>query len=270
MTSQKGKRRTQVVYLSHGGGPLPLLGDPGHRAIIEFMKELPSRIRKPEAILVISAHWEEESATLTGAGRPPMLYDYYGFPKEAYEVSYPAPGSPPLAELASGLLEGGGLRSRIDARRGFDHGLFIPLLMMYPEADIPCVQLSLLSSLSPRAHIEMGKALRGLLDQDILIVGSGFSFHNLSAFDWNGERKPDERNDEFQDRLIEICAGEASGEEREAAIAAWSELPHARYCHPREDHLLPLHVCVGMAGAAAQLAFDDYIMGKRAVAFLWP
>jgi 4,5-DOPA dioxygenase extradiol len=270
MAEPSGERKAQIVYLSHGGGPLPILGDSGHRAMIAFMKALPAKIRKPEAILVVSAHWEEDRASLTGAERPPMLYDYYGFPKEAYDVAYPAPGSPDLAKRISGLLGGSGIKASIDPERGFDHGLFIPLMMMYPDADIPCLQLSLLSSLDPRAHLEMGKALRGLLDLDLLVIGSGFSFHNMRAFDWSGENKADARNDEFQDRLIGCCAKESPCAEREEALVTWEELPNARYCHPREEHLLPLHVCAGMAGEAAQLAFDDYILGKRAVAFLWP
>jgi 4,5-DOPA dioxygenase extradiol len=270
MDQSSGARKARIVYLSHGGGPLPILGDPGHRAMIDFMKALPARIRRPEAILVVSAHWEEDCAVLTGADRPAMLYDYYGFPKEAYDVVYSAPGSPQLARRVAEILGEGGIRTRIDADRGFDHGLFIPLMMMYPDADIPCLQLSLLSSLDPRAHLELGKALRGLLDRDILVVGSGFSFHNLRAFDWSGKKMADARNDAFQDRLIDLCASELPREEREGALASWEESPNARYCHPREEHLLPLHVCVGMAGEAAQLAFDDYIMGKRSVAFLWP
>jgi 4,5-DOPA dioxygenase extradiol len=270
MTMSSGERKAQIVYLSHGGGPLPLLGDPGHRAMIDFMKALPAKIRRPEAILVVSAHWEEGRAALTGAERPPMLYDYYGFPKEAYDVAYPAPGSPRLAKRISELLGASGIEARIDPERGFDHGLFIPLMMMYPGADIPCLQLSLLSSLDPKAHLEMGKALRGLFDLDILVVGSGFSFHNLRAFDWSGAIAADARNDAFQDQLIDLCARQRPQAEREDALISWEKSPNARYCHPREDHLLPLHVCAGMAGETAQLAFDDCIMGKRSVAFLWP
>ena len=259
----------QVVYFSHGGGPLPLLGDPGHRAMIDFMKALPSRLRRPEAILVLSAHWEEKVATLLGAERPSMLYDYYGFPKEAYEVVYPASGSPELARSVAELLGRSGLEARIDSGRGFDHGLFIPLMMMYPEAGIPCLQLSLLAGLDPGYHLGLGRALRGLADRDILVVGSGFSFHNMRAFDWSGADRKDQRNDGFQDWLVDVCSGPHSQEEREALLASWEDAPSARYCHPREEHLLPLHVCAALAGKSAELVFDDYIVGKRAVAFLW-
>lgn len=269
MAGSSSAGKAQVVYFSHGGGPLPILGDPGHQAMVSFMKDLPSKLRRPDAIVVISAHWEEGAATLTGAQRPPMLYDYYGFPKEAYEITYPASGSPDLARRIAALLGGGGIPARIDAKRGFDHGLFIPLKMMYPEADIPCLQISLLTGLDAQAHISLGKALGGLTDQDVLVIGSGFSFHNMRAFDWSGARNPDARNDAFQEWLIDACAGSHTQQQREQRLIAWQEAPSARYCHPREEHLLPVHACVGMAARPAQLAFDDYIMGKRAVAFLW-
>lgn len=258
-----------IVYLSHGGGPLPILGDPGHLAMARFLKALPAKIGRPGAILVVSAHWEEEEATLTGAARPPMLYDYYGFPKESYEIDYPAPGSPELAGRVAELLGGSGIRSRVDPRRGFDHGLFIPLMLMYPAADIPCVQLSLAAGLDPRLHLEIGRALRGLSDRDLLVVGSGFSFHNMRAFDWTGEAGRDERNEAFQDWLVDCCAGGQEEKEREERLIDWEAAPSARYCHPREEHLLPLHVCAGMAGGKARVAFDDRIIGKRSVAFLW-
>jgi aromatic ring-opening dioxygenase catalytic subunit (LigB family) len=262
-------RRAQIIYFSHGGGPLPILGDPGHLAMIDFMKALPTKLRRPKAILVISAHWEEDSATLLGAERPPMLYDYYGFPKEAYEIAYPAPGSPDLAQQVLELLGAKGIRAQIDPSRGFDHGLFVPLLLMYPDADIPCTQISLLSGLDPSAHLELGKALSGLADQDILIVGSGFSFHNMRAFDWTGANKRDARNDAFQDWLIETCVGQHTQQDREERLVSWESSPYARYCHPREEHLLPLHVCAGIAGGPAELVFNDYIIGKRAIGFLW-
>jgi aromatic ring-opening dioxygenase catalytic subunit (LigB family) len=264
-------RKAQIVYFSHGGGPLPILGDPGHIAMVAFLKALPARLRRPKAVLVISAHWEEERATLIGAERPPMLYDYYGFPKEAYEISYPAPGSPDLARRIVEVLGASGTPAAIDPKRGFDHGLFIPMKLMYPEAEVPCLQLSLLSSLDPKAHFELGEALSPLAEQDILIMGSGFSFHNMQAFDWGGAKARDRGNDEFQDWLIDVCAGKRAKKDRKDALISWEKAPSARYCHPREEHLLPLHVCAGIAGdEPAELVFDDYILGKRAVGFLWP
>lgn len=269
MLNQNDSQKAQIVYFSHGGGPLPILGDVSHKAMVDFMRQLPSRLKKPEAILVISAHWEESIATLLGAPTPSMFYDYYGFPAEAYEITYPAPGSPNLANKIAGLLNKNNIPARIDPQRGFDHGLFIPLKLMYPQADIPSLQLSLLHGLDPAAHLALGKALRELMDDNILVVGSGFSFHNMRAFSWQGENAPDPANEAFQNWLIEVCTGSGSPPAREQRLIEWQEAPTARYCHPREEHLLPLHVCLGMANKAATVIFDDYILGKRALAFLW-
>lgn len=269
MGSGSSQAGGQVVYFSHGGGPLPILGDPSHRAMVAFMKELPSRLRRPDAILVVSAHWEERAATLLGAPAPPMLYDYYGFPPEAYTVDYPAPGSPELAGRVARALDGQGIPARVDPRRGFDHGLFIPLMMMYPGADIPALQLSLVRGLDPATHLALGRALRGLLAENVLVIGSGFSFHNLEAFAWREDGEPDPENNAFQEWLIDTCAGPHAQGERERRLAAWERAPAARYCHPREEHLLPLHVCAAMAQEPARVVFDDRILGKRAVAFLW-
>lgn len=269
LNQNNSQNKAQIVYFSHGGGPLPILGDASHKAMVEFMRQLPNRLKRPEAILVISAHWEESTATLLSAHFPPMFYDYYGFPDEAYEISYPAPGSPELANKIDSLLLKNNISARLDPQRGFDHGLFIPLKLMYPQADIPSLQLSLLRGLNPTAHISLGKALRELMYENILVIGSGFSFHNMKAFSWHGANTPDPANDDFQNWLIEVCAGPISQSEREQLLIEWQKAPSARYCHPREEHLLPLHVCLGVADKPASTIFDDYILGKRAVAFLW-
>jgi 4,5-DOPA dioxygenase extradiol len=269
MNQDNPENKAQIVYFSHGGGPLPILGDPGHKAMVDFMTQLPAQLRKPDAILVISAHWEENAATLTGAANPAMFYDYYGFPDEAYQITYPAPGSPELANRIAGLLNQNKIAARIDPQRGFDHGLFIPLKLMYPQADIPSLQLSLLRGLNPSAHLALGKALRELMQENILVIGSGFSFHNMRAFSWQGTGAPDQANDAFQNWLIESCSGPIPQSEREQRLLEWEKAPSARYCHPREEHLLPLHVCLGMADKSAKLIFDDRILGKRSVAFLW-
>lgn len=246
-----------------------MLGDASHQAMVDFMRRLPARLRKPDAILVISAHWEEHVATLLGAPTPPLFYDYYGFPDEAYEVTYPASGSPEMAKRIVELLNGNRVPAREDLQRGFDHGLFIPLKLMYPLADLPVLQLSLLRGLDPAAHLSLGKALHQLISENILVVGSGFSFHNMRAFAWNGKSVPDSANDAFQNWLIDTCTGPIPQSEREQRLLAWEQAPFARYCHPREEHLLPLHVCLSMAQKPATVIFDDYILGKRGVAFLW-
>ncbi len=269
MNTQGTDKQAQIVYFSHGGGPLPILGDPSHKAMVEFMTDLPKHLRKPDAVLVISAHWEEQAATLLGARQPEMFYDYYGFPAKAYEITYDAPGSPELAAKVATMLQAAGVPAAIDEQRGFDHGLFIPLKLMYPEADVPAIQLSLLRGLNPAAHIGLGRALGGLLGENILVVGSGFSFHNLGAFFGGHAGASDPANEAFQDWLIEACTAGLDWSEREKRLREWEKAPSARYCHPREEHLLPVHVCAAMAQTPAKLIFDDEILGKRSVAFLW-
>lgn len=270
MSGETAGRRGQIVYFSHGGGPLPILGEKSHDAMIAFMQQLPGQLKKPDAIVVVSAHWEEKVPTLLGSEAPSMFYDYYGFPEETYSIQYPAPGSPELAEKIAGLLKKQDMEAMIDRERGFDHGLYIPLMMMYPDADIPSIQLSLTRGLNPVHHLKVGKALRELLNENVLIIGSGFSFHNMQAFVWTGENPADPDNDQFQDWLINVCTNENYQEqERELMLANWQDAPSARYCHPREEHLLPVHVCQGAAGSEAVTVFDDYILGKRGVAFLW-
>ena len=262
-------RKANIIYFSHGGGPLPLLGDQGHQAMIQFMKDLPAQLPVPEAVIVLSAHWEEPVPTVTGGTAPELFYDYYGFPAETYRIKYPAPGSPETAALVGKLLHDAGIESAVDHSRGFDHGLFVPMLMMYPDADIPVIQLSLVKGLDPDAHIRLGRALRPLLDRNVLIIGSGFSFHNMGVFMRGGGNRPDAENDAFQDWLIECCTATPAEDEMLNRLSSWADAPSARYCHPREEHLLPLHVCAAAAGTPAQLIFDDYIIGQRAVAFRW-
>jgi len=269
MDQNTNEKRVQIVYFSHGGGPLPILGDQGHQAMVDFMKKLPSQLRKPDAILVISAHWEESAATILNAKNPEMLYDYFGFPDAAYEINYPSPGTPELAEKISDILQKYKIPTQMDQKRGYDHGLFIPLKLMYPEADIPATQISLLRGLNPAAHVALGNALKDLSHENILVIGSGFSFHNMRAFSWQGPDLADSANDAFQNWLIETCTTSISQSEREQRLIGWEKAPSARYCHPREEHLLPLHVCAGMADLPAKLVFDDTILGKRGVAFLW-
>lgn len=261
--------RATVVYLSHGGGPLPILGDPSHAKMVSSLEELAQNVRRPEAIIVCSAHWERPVPTLLGRENPELFYDYYGFPREAYALDYPLPGNPSLAHRIRELCAASDISSAIDNERGFDHGVFIPLSIMYPQAEIPTVQISLISGLDPLAHIRLGNALQELTQENILIIGSGFSFHNLPQFFRNEGDVEDTKNDEFQEALIEICTHEHTPEETKRRLIAWRDLPHARYCHPREEHLLPLHLCYGIAERPGRLLFDDHILGKRSIALVW-
>ena len=262
-------KHSNIIYFSHGGGPLPVLGDRGHDKMVKFMEKLPDLIEKPEAIVVFSAHWEESVPTIIGSPSPDLLYDYYGFPDEAYSLEYEPPGNPGLAEKVKSLFSQAGIKSEITSDRGIDHGVFIPLKMMYPQADIPVLQISLVKGLDPDEHISLGRALRDLAGENILFIGSGFSFHNMGAFLWDGSSPEDPKNGAFQDSLIRICSGDIPYEEKTELLSEWEKLPHARYCHPREEHLLPLQVCFGISEEPARVIFDDYIMGKRAVALHW-
>jgi len=266
----ESSKHSQVIYISHGGGPMPLLNDPTHAAMNAFMAALPNKLHRPDAIVVFSAHWEATSVTLQSNANPDMLFDYYGFPKETYSIQYPASGNPSLVHEIAQLLDKSSIPYKTDVTRGFDHGLFIPLMLMYPDADIPCFQISLLHSQNPQEHINLGKALRPLTDKNILFIGSGFSFHNLRAFNFGHNETVDQRNESFQDWLLTICCStQLTEDERTKELIAWETAPNARYCHPREEHLLPLHICYGLAGVAAENIFDDTIAGKRSLAFLW-
>ncbi len=260
----------KALFLSHGGGPLPLLGDAGHAEMVSCLKRLASDIPRPDALLVVSAHWEETVPTITAGQAPSLIYDYYGFPEESYHIQYPCVGEPVLAEEVRQLLGTAGIESRMDEARGFDHGLFVPLKIMYPEADIPCVQLSLVGTLDPTKHIEMGKALASLSAQRVLVVGSGFSFHNLRAFFAPSTPETRQLNRSFDDWLADTCSSSGySEEERARRLARWSDAPAAHYCHPREEHLLPLHVCYGVALAPCAKRIALTIMDKLSSMYLW-
>lgn len=270
MNSESNSLTSSVLFLSHGGGPLPLLGDKGHENMIDFIKKITPTLARPSAILVISAHWEASKPTITSGSFPPLIYDYYGFPQETYEIKYPAPGSPELANKIFNLLKRAGIEAQLDEHRGFDHGVFVPLKMMFPDADIPCVQLSLLNNLKPEEHIKIGKALADLRKDNVLIIGSGFSFHNMKEFFATSTKTTQLMNMSFEQWLIDTCSShQYTEEEREHRLINWDSAPAARYCHPREEHLLPLHVCYGVAGTAAKKVFEFEILGKMSSAYIW-
>lgn len=256
--------------MSHGGGPLPLLGDNAHLEMVSRLQEISATIARPQAIIVASAHWEEDRPTITSGCNPELIYDYSGFPKESYEIGYPCPGAPQLAQAIARQLANAGIAVDLDEFRGFDHGLFVPLKIMYPEADIPCVQLSLVRSLDPAEHLELGHTLRGLSDQSLLLIGSGFSFHNMKAFFTPETDKSREMNHLFERWLLETCSNQDfSEEERRQRLIDWESAPFARYCHPREEHLLPLHVCYGFAASACTASYELQILNKKSSMYLW-
>ena len=162
----------------------------------------------PKALLVISGHWEEDVPTVLASPKPPLYYDYYGFPKHTYELAWPAPGSPELAARVRALLEAAGIASKSDDKRGFDHGVFVPLKVAFPDAAIPTVQLSLEHGLDPKEHLAIGRALAPLRDEGVLIVGSGMSYHNMRGFMSSSGRGASERFDAWLEDVVERSPSE--------------------------------------------------------------
>ncbi len=261
-----------VIFVPHGGGPLPILDDPQHFQLTEFLSTIADTIPRPRSILVISAHWEENAATISSGSKPEMIYDYYGFPPESYNFDYPAPGNPDLAQQVLQLLSAQSIEGFLDAKRGYDHGTFVPLMLIYPKADIPVVQLSLLKSLDPTAHINLGKAIASLRQQGVLIIGSGMPFHNMKAF-FSGDSRTKERSEIFANWLNDtLTDNQASIEEKAQRLVDWGKAPEAKFSHPREEHLLPLHVCFGAACASTPDAvqiFSGRLFNTRIRAYQW-
>lgn len=261
-----------VVFVPHGGGPMPLLGDANHRELTHFMRSLATDLPRPKAIVAITAHWEEEVVSITHSAAPGMLYDYYGFPPESYEFQYPAPGDQLLAKHIQQLLQDKNIDARLDNQRAYDHGTFVPLMLSYPAADLPVVQLSLLASLDPAAHIAIGKALAPLREQGVLIIGSGMSFHNMRAF-FSGDPAVKGKSETFDNWLTEtLCVSNLTNQDREQRLCAWASAPQGRFCHPREEHLLPLHVCWGAASQGSPVAeqnFNGLLFNTAISGYLW-
>lgn len=260
----------QIYFLPHGGGPLPLMGDDSHQAIIALMRGMADQVAGSRAIVVVTAHWEAPVVHLSGAAEPPLLFDYYGFPPETYAYRYPAPGAPDLARQAGELLAAAGIASQIDTERGYDHGTFVPMMLIRPAADIPILQVSLLASLDPALHIALGRALSPLLQQDITVIGSGLSFHNLGAM--MGRQTMTGSEDEAFDTWLNDTLIDLPETKRATNLINWTDAPGARFCHPREEHLLPLHVCYGAASAAGfapENIFREKLMGFQVSGFRW-
>ena len=251
--------RLPTFYLSHGGGPWPYLSEQARRPYAKLeasLKELPRRLDvKPEGILVISGHWEERDFAVMANPSPPMVYDYGGFPEELYHIRYPAPGSAALARRAQSLIQQAGLPGHLDPVRGFDHGTYSVLAVTHPEADVPVIQVSMLSNYDPESHLRLGRALAPLRDEGILIVGSGSSYHNLRRF-----FHPSGRNEDSMkfDSWLEETLVDSAPARRTERLLEWDRAPAARSAHPQEDHLVPLFVAVGAAESeAGQVIYQE-------------
>ena len=221
---------------------------------------------RPASILVISGHWEAVRPTVNTAAHPSLLFDYSGFPEHTYRLTYPVAGSPALAARVRTLLAGAGIASDEEQDRGLDHGVFIPFKVMYPDADVPMVQLSLNRDRDPSTHLALGRALAPLRDEDVLIVGSGMSYHNLRELFVD---RPDvNRSAEDFDRWLNEAVTEQDAGVRAANLSEWRQAPGARASHPTPEHLLPLMVAAGAAGTdVGRRTYHDHLVGKAVSGF---
>lgn len=251
--------RQPALYLPHGGGPWPFVDAmrPIWQGLEAYLAALPQSLPEaPAAILVISGHWEAEAFTFSGTAAAQALeFDYYGFPPHTYRLEWPAPGSPDLVARAQDLVAGAGLPTALDPARGLDHGVFVPLSVAWPRAEVPVVQMSLHAGLDPALHLAVGRALAPLRDEGVLIVGSGMSFHNLRAYGNPAVTAPAAEFDRWLSR-----AATAGAEERAALLGQWTGAPWALLCHPRPEHLMPLMVAAGASESPGQIDFAEEVL----------
>jgi len=252
--------RLPTYFIPHGAGPCFFMewnrgpADTWEKTAAWLKGLVAGLPERPKALLVVSGHWEAPAFTVGAAERPALIFDYYGFPPSTYELRFDTPGSPALAHRVRDLLAQAGLPAAEDAERGYDHGVFVPLKLALPDADIPVVQLSLLTSLDPATHLAAGRALAPLRDEGVLIVGSGMSWHNMRGFSpaFTG------KSEAFDAWLSQAMTDPSA---RDEAIRHWSDGPYAREAHPREEHLAPLFVAAGAAeGEPGRHAFRDVAM----------
>jgi aromatic ring-opening dioxygenase catalytic subunit (LigB family) len=266
-------QRQPAIFIPHGGGPCFFMDwtwgpadtwEPTRK----FLEGIPASLPEPpRAILVLSGHWEEPAFTAGAAAAPPLIFDYSGFPEHTYRLTWPAPGDPALAQRVAEMLDKAGLPSALSPVRGYDHGVFVPLKVAFPAAQIPVVTLSLAAapngSFDPALHIAAGRALAPLRDEGVLIIGSGMSFHNLRAYLRPETREAARAFDAWLTRAVESPASQ-----RDTLFAGWLSAPYARFSHPREEHLVPLFVAAGAGGqGAGKRIFNDEPMGAAISAY---
>ena len=260
-------KRLPTLYIPHGGGPCFFMDPPAEYphlwdGLAAYLRGIDASLGvRPRAVLVISGHWETREPTINVAAKPPLLFDYYGFPEHTYRLTYPVSGAPDLAPRVRGLLAEAGMPSAV-AERGLDHGVFVPFLLVYPQADVPILQLSLQQDLDPALHLRIGRALAPLRDEGVLIVGSGMSYHNLRELFSGGGSSAAASFDAWLGVAVQDPAT------RDHALAAWSRAPGGREAHPREEHLMPLMVAAGAAdGDRGVRSFNGSIAGKALSGF---
>ena len=229
-----------TYFINHGTGPGPLLGLKSQAAVVQSLEELGRALPKCKCLLVVSAHWVEPYAYVASAPRPALLYDYEGYPPEAYAHRYPAPGHPDVAKRVHQLLKSNGVPARLDPARGLDQGVFVPLTFLAPAADVPVVCLSLVTGLDAQSHWRIGRALAPLRDEGVVLLGSGQSYNNQTR-----SGKDAEMSVQWDRELCAACTGDVA--RRRARLVAWPKMPFAKSAHPKPDHLMPLLVAAAAA-----------------------
>jgi aromatic ring-opening dioxygenase catalytic subunit (LigB family) len=256
-----------TYFIPHGGGPWPFMPERAAQlgSLTAFLRGLLADAGPtPRAIVVVSGHWEEPVPTVSERRDYSMFYDYYGFPEHTYALQYPAPGSPEVAHEVTVALTAARFPSATEHERGYDHGVFVPFMLVDPRATIPVVPLSLIEGLDPAQHLAMGRALAPLRRDNVLIVGSGMSFHNLRALMSGADVGA--RSARFDAWLGDAVTGDPAA--REQRLANWASAPEARFAHPREEHLLPLMVAAGAAeNDLGTLVYRNDVMGATTSGF---
>ncbi|CAK1597728.1 unnamed protein product [Parnassius mnemosyne] len=263
-----------ALFVNHGGGPMPLLGDKEHAGLTIFLRDEVKKhvnIKELKAIILITAHWEENKVTISSGKHHNLYFDYYGFPPVSYKYKYDAPGDSDLAERIKKSLDKAGIESRLDSKRGWDHGVFVPMMLINPEADIPIIQISVLSNQDPEQHYKLGQALYEFRKEGIAIFGSGMSYHNMREFMYSRHQNK-VVNKEFDDFLNEVCTSE-SEEKRRKGLISWRQQRGASEAHPPRaaEHFMPLIVVAGAGGSApGKRVFNWDMSGTfRLSAFIW-
>jgi len=274
MTSSNTENRTPVIFIPHGGGPWHVvdgaMGDPvGYSRLSDWLHEIGKRyISQAKAILVISGHWEEHIPTINFGNDVPLLYDYYGFPKHTYNLSWSAKGDAVIAAEVEKVLKNSGFHVGKEYSRGYDHGVFVPLMVAAPNVQIPVIQLSLVDSLNAQTHISLGKALEPLRNMGILIIASGMTFHNMEGF-FNKNERLVKLSDNFNTWLNNSVSTPGE-DERNRLLENWASAPGAKESHPRSEHFIPLLVAAGAAGKSkGTCRFSEYLMGYKISGYIF-
>lgn len=263
-----------AMFVNHGGGPLPLLGDKEHAGLTNFLRDGVQKhlnLKEVKAIILVTAHWEEKVVTISSAEHHDLYFDYYGFPPESYKYRYDAPGDPALAERIHETLKKVGINSKLDPKRGWDHGVFVPMMLINPSANVPIVQISVLSNQDAEEHYKLGQALYKFRKEGIAILGSGMSYHNMREFMMNRYQSA-VVNKEFDEYLNKVCTAD-SEEARKEGLVNWRQHKGATEAHPLRaaEHFMPLIVIAGAGGSkAGERIFNWDMSGTfRLSAFVW-